>query len=178
MKNSLLILSLFILVISCANPKPRKPVAHTGGLDLSQSIELNKLLFEQEVTLFKKYIQKDSLHHYTASQYGFWYTYEVQKQTDSITSTKGDEVSFLYSIKDINDQSIYSQKELGEKTYLVDQQDFMQGIQEGIKLMKVDEKVIFLLPSYKAYAVYGDGNKIKPNTPLIVTVELTSIRKQ
>lgn len=176
MKYSLLILSLFFLVLSCANPKPRKPIAHTGGMDLSQSIELNKLLFEQETAFFNKHIQNDSLHTYKASQYGFWYAYEVQNQIDSITPVKGDEVSFLYSIIDTNGQNIYSQEELGEKTYLVDQQDFMQGIQEGIKMMKVDEKVIFLLPSYKAYAVYGDGNQIKPNTPLIVTVKLTSIR--
>lgn len=170
-----LILIGLLLIISCGNPKPRKPIMRTGSMDMSESIAFNKKLLNYEEEQFKILMKNDTLHSYIDSHYGFWYTYDKKNQLDSIKPIKGDEVRFLYDIKSIDGKIIYSQEELGEKTYLVDQQDFMQGIQEGIKLMKVNEKVIFFLPSQKAYAYYGDENKIGSNTPLIVTVELIEI---
>ena len=162
--------------MSCGNPKPRKPIISTGSVDMTESVAINRQILAQENQAFQSIMQRDTSHAYLNSHYGFWYTYVLKSSADSAKPIKGDEVTFLYDIKSVEGEIIYTQEELGEKTYLVDQQDFMQGIQEGIKFMKVDEKMIFLLPSQKAYAYYGDDNKIGSNTPLIVTVELLKIK--
>jgi len=175
MKYSLIFLLLGLL--SCAHPKPRKPIAHSGRIDMTQSIAYNQQLNKYEGSVLKNYIKRDSTHTYIDSQHGFWYAYLSRNEQDTILPQKGDEVVFSYDIKGLDGKSIYSKEELGEKTYLVDQQDFMQGIQEGIKLMKVNEKVVFLLPSIKAYGVHGDGHKIGANTPVVVTLQLITIRK-
>ena len=169
------VLLLAFTLFSCTNSKPRKPVMRTGQIDMTKSIAFNKKLFELETKAFKTIIKKDTLHEYFESKRGFWYAYDVKIEKDSITPKKGDEVIFSYDISAINGELIYAASELGDKTYLVDLQDFMQGIQEGIKMMKVKEKMIFLLPSQKAYGVYGDENKIGTNTPLIVRVALKEI---
>lgn len=148
----------------------------TGSIDMTKSVAINQKILEYENKLFEVLMENDSLHTFIDSHYGFWYAYDTEKSMDSLFPKTGDEVRFLYDIKNINEETIYSQEELGEMTYQVDQQDFMQGIQEGIKFMKVNEKVIFLLPSQKAYAYYGDEKKIGSNTPLIVTVELLEIK--
>ncbi|HIP49590.1 MAG TPA: gliding motility-associated peptidyl-prolyl isomerase GldI [Lutibacter sp.] len=166
----------FISFISCANPKPRKPISRTGSVDMSASIALNKKLLLHEENIFKAIIAKDTAHTYLDSHFGFWYTYDIKEEKNTPKPIKGNEVTFEYDVKNIEGKIIYSKEELGDKTYLVDQQDFMQGIQEGIKLMKVNEKVIFLLPSQKAYAYYGDEKKIGSNTPLIVTITLLEIK--
>lgn len=176
-----MLIRLFVFIgllgfISCANPKPRKPISRTGSVDMSKSIAFNKKLLAHEESLFKKIIEKDSLHTYLSSHYGFWYALDRKVEENTTKPIKGNQVTFEYEIKNINGDLIYTKEELGNKTYLVDQQDFMQGIQEGIKLMKVDEKFIFLLPSQKAYAYYGDEKKIGSNTPLIVTVTLLDIQ--
>jgi len=176
MKNTLLVFILIGLLTSCGNPKPRKPITRTGNYDMSESVTFNKKLLLHEEKMFQSIMDTDSIHTYHDSHYGFWYTYLTQNKQDSIMPVKGDRVTFLYDIKSIDGNQIYTQEDLGKKEYLVDQQDFMQGIQEGIKMMKVDEKVIFLLPSQKAYAYYGDEKKIGSNTPLIVTVELLDIQ--
>lgn len=177
MKNSILLLVLVASFFSCAHPKPRKPIARTGRLDMSESIAFNKKLFELETKAFKAIMERDTTHTYIDSKRGFWYAYDLQVKGDSITPIKGDEVIFSYDVKAIDSEVIYTREELGDKIYRVDQQDFMQGIQEGIKIMKVDEKVIFLLPSQKGYGVYGDENKIGANMPLIVYLELKEINK-
>lgn len=165
-----------ISLFSCANPKPRKPISRTGSVDLTESITFNKKLLLHEENLFKKIIEQDSLHTYINSQYGFWYAYAKKSEEDTKKPVKGDKVTFVYEVKSIDGEIIYSKAEIGEKEYLIDQQDFMQGIQEGIKLMKVNERVIFLLPSQKAYGYYGDENKIGTNTPLIVNLTLLEIQ--
>lgn len=176
MKVKLFFFIISLALIACGNPKPRKPIMSTGRIDMSESVAINRQILAQENQRFQSIMKQDTSRTYLNSHYGFWYTYVLRNTTDSAKPIKGDEVTFLYDIKSIEGETIYSQEELGEKTYLVDQQDFMQGIQEGIKFMKVDEKVIFLLPSQKAYAYYGDEKKIGSNTPLIVTVELLEIK--
>jgi len=176
MKINFLIFSLFFIFISCVKPTPRKPITRTGRIDMSESIAFNKKIYEAEQQAFQKIIKKDSLHEYIDSKHGFWYAYDSKRSTDSIYPVAGNEVVFWYDVKRIDGTPIYSKEELGAKTYLVDRQDFMQGIQEGIKLMKINEKMIFLLPSQKAYAYYGDEKKIGSNTALIVCVELIEIR--
>lgn len=176
MKINLFFIAYLVLLVSCGNPKPRNPIMRTGTVDMTKSVQINQKILEQENKVFGIIMENDSLHTFIDSHYGFWYAYDSEKSKDSIFPVKGDEVRFHYDIKAINGETIYSQEELGVMNYLVDQQDFMQGIQEGIKFMKVNEKVIFLLPSQKAYAYYGDENKIGSNTPLIVTVELLEIK--
>lgn len=176
MKASSLFLIGFIVFVSCANPKPRKPVTHRGDVDMSRSVQYNQNLYKREMLLFESFVKEDTTHTFKDSQHGFWYANITEKPQKGDFPKKGDEVVFSYEIKTVQGNIIYSKEELGAKTYFVDQQDFMQGIQEGIKLMKVDEKFIFLLPSLKAYGVYGDGDRIKTSTPLVVTIELLSIQ--
>lgn len=85
---------------------------------------------------------------------------------------------FDYEIKNIAGKIIYSQAELKPQNYLVDKQDFMKGIQDGIKLMEKGEKVTFLFPSHLAFGYHGDNNKIGTNQPLICTVTLNDVKKQ
>ncbi len=175
MKNKLIYFLGLLLAISCGQPKPRKPVAHTGNIDLSRSVEYNKKLSELQNRDFHTYIRHDSTHTYINSHRGFWYTYLNKVEKESPRPQKGQTVEFVYSVKRMDGTDIYTEEELGKKTYVVDKEDFMKGIQEGIKLMKVNERVRFLLPSQQAYGFTGDTNKIGVNTPLVVEVELLSI---
>jgi gliding motility-associated peptidyl-prolyl isomerase len=87
---------------------------------------------------------------------------------------KGDEVVYTYEIRDVNDQILYTKEELGERNYLVDRQELISGLQDGLKLMKEGEEVVFLFPSHKAYG-YSGYQKIAGNQPLIYTIELIKI---
>ena len=66
--------------------------------------------------------------------------------------------------------------ELKPQQYVVDKQNRMIGLRDGIKLMKKGEKVTFLFPSHMAFGYHGDNNKIGTNEPLICTVTLTNIK--
>ncbi len=59
---------------------------------------------------------------------------------------------------------------------MVDKEDFISGIQKGIKLMKVGETIIFVIPSYNAFGISGDGNKIGINKTIKSKVTLLNIK--
>ena len=174
---------LFILV-SCSNPKPRKPIVKTKSNFIEASIKRNKLVNEIEEEIFKNLREKDTAHYYINSHKGFWFYLKSKIDTIAVYPKKGDEVVINYEIKDINEQIIFSRNQLGspnqknkkDKLYKVDGEDFITGIQEGIKMMQLGETAVFFLPSNKAFGVTGYQDIIAPNQPLIIEVFLKEIK--
>ena len=174
MKNRILFLGIFILLVSCSQPEARKPIVRKTSSFLSESIERNKELNSFEEELFKNKMNKDSIHEYKNSEFGFWYTYDVKDSLQTDIPEKGDEVIYTYEVKNFQDKTIYSYEEIGNKNYLVDQEELITGLQEGIKLMKEGEVITFLFPSHMAFGYTGSG-KIQSNQPLIYQVHLKEI---
>ena len=90
---------------------------------------------------------------------------------------KGDIVQISYDLLDLNDQIIYSKETNGIKEYVVDKEDFIRGLQAGIKLMKEGESMKFIIPSFNAFGVLGDEKKIGMNTSIISRITLININK-
>lgn len=144
---------------------------------MEESISLNKKLNEKEEFLLKSIIQKDSLTTYISSPSGFWYTYNL-KSENTYTPKFGDQLLYACEIYTINNEVIYSAQETGLQSYLVDKQELVEGLRNGLKLMKEGEVVTFLFPSHKVFGYLGDENKIGINQPLIYKVQLNKINKK
>ncbi|HEY9221196.1 MAG TPA: gliding motility-associated peptidyl-prolyl isomerase GldI [Lutibacter sp.] len=177
MKHKYFLYIFLVLTVSCANPIPRKPVLGKTNTFLKESVILNKTMNASEENAFRALMEKDSLTEYLASTNGFWYTYN-QKNPDSYLPEVGDQLLFTYDVFDINNTLIYSAEEIGEQTYIVDKQEIVEGLRNGLKLMGDGEVVTFLFPSHKAYGYIGDSNKIEINQPLIFKVQLIKINKK
>jgi len=173
LKNILCVILVTFMVFSCKqSQEARRPISHTSGSFMKKSAERNKKLIATEEEQIDSLIKSNPKVKYMASTKGYWYTYVVQNDIDTITPKKGDVAFFNYELKDLKGNVIYSEVELKPQTYAVDKQNVMTGIREGIKLMHKNEKVIFLFPSHIAYGYHGDDKKIGPNQPLVCTVTL------
>ncbi len=171
-----LVLLVFIMVLSsCNNPVARRPITQKSGHFLKQSIERNKVLQAQQEALIQALIKQDSTHKYYTSSYGFWYKYNTENTTDSITPDFGDEVSINYDISTLKGRPIYTRKEIGTRLNLIEKEGLFSGLRHGLKLMKAGETVTFYFPSFMAFGYYGDNNKIGRNVPIRVTATLNSI---
>jgi len=167
----------FLLFLSCQESEPRRPINKKKKVFLKESAIRNKNRFEIEQELFKKFIDNSQMR-FSLSEFGFWYSYKVQKESHKQTPGKGDQVTFLYKIEDLNNNLLYSEKELGDVSFFVDEEDLLPALRKGIKLMRENEVVIFLFPSYLCYGYQGDGEKIGMNQPLKFTVELLKLQKK
>ncbi len=177
LKYSLIIIA-FVLFSCKKEQEARRPISQATGSFMKKSIERNKILVKSEEERLDSIIKSQPKNKYYSSKKGFWYTYKTQNTLDSLTPKRGDLAVFNYEVKDLKGKIIYSEAELKSKTYLVDKQNIMAGLREGIKLMRKNEKVVFLFPSHVAYGYHGDNNKIGTNQPLICTVKLHSFTPQ
>ena len=178
MKNLATILILVLVFVSCQSPEARRPVSVKTGTFIDQSVERNK-----EINLFhreqiQEIIQNNPDKAYIASPNGFWYYYDVKVEDDSIRAKFGDIVSFIYDVKDFDDNYIYTKEEIQIQNYAMDQEELFSGLREGLKIMKAGETVTFLFPSHKAYGYYGDSNKIGANITLKCQVTLHAITQK
>lgn len=176
MSRILIILIVVSLSVSCGGPEARKPIVRKTSSFMSESIERNKLLNKAENSILMNKMESDTLHTYQSSEHGFWYYYENEIPDESYLPKSGDEVFYSHEIRSLDESVIYSKEELGTKSYLIDKEELVSGLQDGFKLMKEGEVVTFLFPSYKAYG-YAGNDRINPNQPLIYTVQLLKINK-
>lgn len=175
MKNVAIII-MTLLLLACSGPEARKPIVRKTGSYMNETIERNRVLNKMENSLLDRKMKQDSGRTYHNSSQGFWYAYAVKNDSTSYLPASGDEVLFRHEIRALNDDVYYSFDEMGIQSYLVDKQELISGLQDGIKLMKKGERVDFLFPSHKAYG-YTGNDKVSPNEPLQYTVEILEINK-
>lgn len=173
--QNLIILAAFAFLSSCSEQQARKPISHSSGSFMKESIDRNKKLNAQEKESIAKIIQKDTAHTYNISEKGFWFAYQ-DKSEANIYPVKGDVVTFNYEVTDLYGNSIYTAEELKTQTYYVDKQNIMSGLRNGIKLMHEGDRVKFIFPSQSAYGYHGDDKKIGTNQPIICIVTLNKIK--
>ena len=179
MKNSyLLVLTLTLILTSCSEREARRPVSNNKSYTLADTAEQMKKINKMEEAKIQAYIQKDSLNNYIGSSNGFWFQYVNKIEDDAATPVKEDVVQLQYDILDLNDEVIYSKEELGLKEYKVDKEDFIPALQQGIKMMKVGETLKFIIPSYNAFGIVGDNNRIGINESIISNVTLINIKQK
>jgi len=112
------------------------------------------------------------------SQKGYWYTFLEKSEAEDYLPKAGDLVYFDSQITSVSGDSIYRKGELKTREYMVDKEEILIGLRDGLKRLKKGEKAQFLLPSHVAYGYLGDKNRIGMNVPIIYTVTVVDIKKQ
>lgn len=181
MKNISKIIMLFtvlITFISCKQQQARMPISRSSGTFMKESAERNKKLVAGEEGIIDSIIKSNPKIKYLASKKGYWYHYEIRNERDTLRPKKGDVAQFDFEIQDLKGNVLYSEVELRPQTYIVDKQNIMMGLRDGIKLMRKGEKVSFLFPSHMAYGYRGDTKRIETNQPIICNVTLNDFKPE
>ncbi len=177
MKHSIFSIFLILCMFSCNNPEPRKPILRKSSSTMQESVAFNKALIASQEKAFEILIKQDSLSNYVNSNLGFKYKFYEKSNANYFPAT-GDEIVYSYEIFDLALRPIYSESEIGIQTYIVDKQEIVEGLREGLKLMNVGDNVTFLFPSHKVFGYLGDQKKIGINQPLVYKVKLIKINKK
>ncbi|MCK0160183.1 gliding motility-associated peptidyl-prolyl isomerase GldI [Allomuricauda sp. F6463D] len=170
-----LVALLGVLLMSCGGPEPRRPIEVKSGSFYKESIERTKNLLAAEGKAIEEIISKDTIHEYLSSPNGFWYYYESKNDTAVYSPKTGDQILFSHNLMGLTNDTIYTADEIGPISHVIDKQQLFPGLQNAVKLLKVNEKATFLFPSPLAYGYQGDNKSIGPNTPLKSSIELHTI---
>lgn len=170
---------LLTFAVGCADrEEARRPISRASGSFLKKSIEINKGLVAEEEQIFDSIMKSYPEREYLVSRKGYWYTYVEKSESETYLPKAGDLVYFDSEIMSVSGDTIYKSGELKTKEYMVDKEDILIGLRDGIKKMKKGEKIQFLFPSHVAYGYLGDKNRIGMNEPIIYTVSVIDIKKQ
>lgn len=176
LSKKIMLLAIGTLLVSCTKQQARKPISQTSGSFIKESVNRNIKLIAGEEAVIDSVIKSNPKIQYHASKRGYWYFYDIKNTKDTLTPKRGDVAFFDYEIKDLDGNVIYSEIELKPQTYLVDKQNILIGLRDGIKLMKKNEKVTFLFPSHVGFGYRGDNDRIGPNLPIVCTVTLRDFK--
>ena len=166
--------ALIFILCSCSSPEARRPKTHTTSNFYKEVIAENIKLNNLEKSHIESFLKKDTINNFLSSPKGFWYVYNVKDTLNSMKPVKGDVVTLSYNISNLYNTTIYKDQTI---SYKVDKEDFIPALQDGIKLMKKGETITFVIPSYRAFGVTGDGSKIGMNQTLKSRLTLIDIKK-
>ena len=168
--NCILFLVFFQLIVSCN--QDAKKVEEVKPLSDEELIGINKSNVIEEQEQIADYIQR---HRYQMQ------TSETGLHSLSIAEGKGQtpifrsSVTMNYTVNFLNGDYCYSSDSSGVLQFIMGQSDEPSGLQEGLSKMKAGGQALFIIPSYLAYGLTGDGNKIGPNKTLVYQVELLKV---
>jgi FKBP-type peptidyl-prolyl cis-trans isomerase FkpA len=161
-------------LISCKN----KPDAiESKNIDRMQLTE--KLLEANKATLDFEDIQIDKLianSCWNMSKTSTGLRYQIIEKGDGPKVITGKNVKFKYEVRLISNEIIYSSEQTGPKEFKVGSGGVESGLEEGILLLRVGDKVRFIIPSYLAHGLSGDQDKIPPKATLIYTLKLIGLK--
>ena len=104
--------------------------------------------------------------------------YYIYKKNAGAKPVKESVVLVKYEVKLLDGSVCYNSSTTGNLEFQIGKTDLPVGLQEGVQLMHVNDKAIFITPSKLGYGLTGDGENIPPNAVLVYDVELLKILKQ
>ena len=100
------------------------------------------------------------------------------KENEFLTSRPLPEqtVTVKYTTVLLTGDTVYSSDRDGLKRFKVDKSDEIAGLNEAVKMMRKGERARLVIPSFLAYGVAGDGDRIRGKVTLAMYVELIDIQ--
>ena len=164
-----------VFFISCGPDKPvKKELTQKEYLQMKEDmIRANKILMEKESAEIDAYAKNKG---WTMKMTGTGLRYQIQREGKGDPVKAGQFVKVNYKIFLMDGTQCYSSEQDGAREFKVEQDNIESGLHEGIQLMSVGSKALFILPSHLAHGLTGDNDKIPPMSPVVYEVELLSVR--
>ncbi len=164
---------------SCEKNVVQNPKERETDSFILESSQREKERQNGELILLNEWREKNAKYDFKASPYGYW----IQSQSDSISAEENnindlDFVQYIKQYRDLNDQVIYSFEENGIQNMILGKTEEIRGIETAIRSMEQGDKSVLLLPSFMAYGLYGDENKIGAHQPILVEIEILQVKKK
>ena len=168
----LLLLSIFLY--SSCEPERKKPKTLKEIRAYEKPLEnVNKYLLQKdEIEIANLCKRKGWKMKMTES--GLWYGNLKPSDLDSVK--RGDIVEIKYKVELLDGKILYDSDSLGTKIFEVGHGAVENGLEEGILMMRNQEKYRFIMPPHKAHGLLGDLKKIPARSTIIYYVEIINIQ--
>jgi FKBP-type peptidyl-prolyl cis-trans isomerase len=172
----LLTISFLISCRPSADEKEKSKPIQQNAQELKDAlIEQNRQLISEEIELIDAYEARYGLALDTTST---GLRYKILEKTNGREVRLMKDVTLSYTASLLNGDLCYSSDSTGVLSFTIGQSNQPSGLQEGLLKMKEGERAIFIVPSYLAYGITGDGICIPGSTSILYNVKLEKVSIQ
>jgi FKBP-type peptidyl-prolyl cis-trans isomerase FkpA len=165
---------LITIAFGCNRQPKKEPITEEQFLATRKKmIEVNKILLKKDEQRIRGYIERQGLT-MKETETGLWY--QIEDKGTGIVAERGKIARIAYKVDLLDGTTCYSSEKDGIKEFLIGKGGVESGLEEGILLMHVGGKALFILPPHLAYGLPGDGNCIPARAIIQYHVELLSLK--
>jgi FKBP-type peptidyl-prolyl cis-trans isomerase len=137
-------------------------------------IQVNKPAVVMENDEINAYVKA---HNYSMQTTGTGLRYLLIKENIKDKKIEnGNRIKVKYKVSLLDGTVCYSSDKKGAKEFTVGADNVESGIHEGVQLMHLHDKAIFILPAHLAFGLIGDRDKIPPKVAVVYEVEVISVQ--
>lgn len=85
---------------------------------------------------------------------------------------ENDPVTLEYRTFLLSGEMIYCSDSLGKKHFVVNRSEEIDALHEAVQLLRPGAKARLVIPSYLAYGVAGDGDRINGLQPIMMEIKI------
>jgi len=167
----IILLTVVQVVVACTgNRPPEKEEAKPPTQE--QLVEINREMVIKERERIESYITRKNLE-MTCTETGLWYA--ITEAGSGEEPGKGTRIVIDYDCSLLDGTLCYSSDADGSLEIIPGKTDIPPGLDEGVRFLSEGSEALFILPSYLAYGLTGDRNKIPSHATLVYKVKVVKI---
>lgn len=160
------------MIISCSAKQADQRIEINDSVE-EALINANKHVLKTEDRQITDYLARYQIPAET-SPTGVRYLIYNKGQGERIT--KDHLVTIKYEVRSLTGELFYSSDKLGNKTFRMGKGEIETGLEEVLLLMKRGDEAKVIIPSYRAWGLTGDGDKIPPKSTLVYEIEIINLK--
>lgn len=174
-KKQVLLSVLFVCslcIVSCddATTKVNKKSQSNKAESL---IKINKEIVKNENEEINAYVKR---HNWTMKETGTGLRYMNYVKGSGEKAKTGQTAKVNFKISLLDGTICYSSEKTGAEEFFIGEDHVESGLHEGVQLMCVGDKTIFILPPHLAHGLIGDKDKIPPLSTIVYDIELVGLK--
>lgn len=174
MKALLLIMAIAVLIHGCNDKPTGVAKQHKANEAIKDPLlNRNKESIRLEQRDIENYIRRQG---HSMIKTGTGLHYQLIKDEPGSTVRPEQQVLVEHSVSLLNGNVCYSTSESGPEAFIVEHDEVESGLHEGIQLMSPGDSAILIIPSYLAFGLSGDLEKIPMRSTVIYNIKLLAVR--
>lgn len=167
--NIAIVLFVTMAVIMACSQEPKNKSVKINDSIEEALINANKHVLKTEDRQIIDYLARYNI---AAEKTATGVRYLIYQKGNGTQITKDHVVTIKYTLKSLAGDVLYSSDKQGNKTFKMGKGEVEAGLEEVLLLMKNGEKAKVVIPSYMAWGLTGDGDKIPPKATLVYDLEI------
>lgn len=159
-----------LFAAACNNtPVPSNQANKPPSVTKEQLMEMNKAMIAEENDQIDALLLRYKWP-VNATETGV--RYWIYQEGEGAQIKQGDILQCEYSLKLITGDEIYNSDNDGLLRVHIGKSEIPSGLEETILLMRQGDKAKIIVPSYRAYGIAGDGDRVPSRSTLIYDIHI------